>query len=220
MRTFIAAALVGLSSLSSVIAWGPEGTFKFCPPTTHLASNHRLNTPIQKGHRIVATLAQSHLDPRALSAVCSLLGSADGASCYLATVATWADDNRAPWSAPLHFGEGVSDHPPDNCQFPGKDGWMGGERVNVFDAIRNVSSILIDFAASASGSLSSVAGGGGPPQAAQEALKFLIHFLGDMHQPLHLCGRDRGGNDYKVLWDGGVTSACGPFFSSLAVDPY
>jgi hypothetical protein len=35
-----------------------------------------------------------------------------------------------------------------------------------------------------------------------------------MHQPLHLCGRDRGGNGDKVHWDGRVTSAsllC-PFF--------
>ena len=25
-------------------------------------------------------------------------------------------------------------------------------------------------------------------------LRFLVHFVGDMHQPLHLTGRDRGGN--------------------------
>ena len=36
-----------------------------------------------------------------------------------------------------------------------------------------------------------------------EALKFLIHFVGDMHQPLH-CGdrKDRGGNDTKVNYFG------------------
>lgn len=27
------------------------------------------------------------------------------------------------------------------------------------------------------------------------ALRFLVHFVGDMHQPLHLTGRMRGGND-------------------------
>ena len=58
-------------------------------------------------------------------------------------------------------------------------------------------------------SLSSLTAGG--PEAAAEVLKFLIHFLGDMHQPLHLCGPNHGGNDYKVLWDGGVTSVCAPF---------
>lgn len=25
-------------------------------------------------------------------------------------------------------------------------------------------------------------------------LRFLTHFVGDMHQPLHLSGRDKGGN--------------------------
>jgi hypothetical protein len=182
------------------------------PPTPRLSPS----LP-QKGHEIVATLAQSHLDPRALSAVCSILGS-DGnvadanadAPCYLATVATWADKIRfrAHWSAPLHYAEGVSDHPPDNCQFPGNDGWAGAELANVLDAIHNVSSILTDFT---SGSLaSSFMADDGGSGAAEEALKFLIHFVGDMHQPLHLCGRDKGGNGDKVHWDGRVTSACFP----------
>jgi hypothetical protein len=25
-----------------------------------------------------------------------------------------------------------------------------------------------------------------------ESLKFLVHFIGDIHQPLHACGRDKG----------------------------
>jgi hypothetical protein len=119
-------------------------------------------------------------------------------------VATWADKIRfhARWSAPLHFINGNGDHPPKDCRFPGPDGWGGKERANVLDAIHNVSSILTDFV---QGSSSSAAGA---PESAQEALKFLIHFVGDMHQPLHLCGRDRGGNSDKVHWDNRVTSAC------------
>ena len=36
-----------------------------------------------------------------------------------------------------------------------------------------------------------------------EALKFLIHFVGDMHQPLHAGDKkDRGGNDTKVIYFG------------------
>ena len=42
--------------------------------------------------------------------------------------------------------------------------------------------------------------------AAEEAMKFLIHFVGDMHMPLHLTGRERGGNGAKVTFDGRVTS--------------
>lgn len=107
-------------------------------------------------------------------------------------MATWADKNRfhMRWSAPLHYVGATGDHPPDNCLFPGSDGWAGNPRGNVLDAIHNVTSILADFVSG-----SSVASG-----QAQEALKFLIHFMGDMHQPLHLTGRDRGGNSVKVAF--------------------
>jgi hypothetical protein len=124
------------------------------------------------------------------------------APCYLSTVANWADKIRfrAHWSSPLHFVNGKLDHPPDKCGFPGKGGWAGKERANVLDGIHNVSTILTDFAQGPSVAAA--------PELAQEALKFLIHFLGDMHQPLHLCGRDKGGNDIKVHWDNRQTSAC------------
>lgn len=118
-------------------------------------------------------------------------------------MATWADKIRfrARWSAPLHYVGAVSDHPPDNCLFPGTDGWQGNPRGNVLDAIQNVTSILADFV-SVSGSNPGASADAG----AQEALKFLIHFVGDMHQPLHLTGRDRGGNGIKVSFDGRNTS--------------
>jgi len=117
------------------------------------------------------------------------------APCHLSTVANWADKVRLfkRWSAPLHYINGNGDHPPDDCRFPGDDGWEGKERANVLDAITNTSTVLTDFA---QGSTTATAG----PESAQEALKFLIHFVGDMHQPLHLCGRAKGGNDIKVHW--------------------
>jgi hypothetical protein len=35
------------------------------------------------------------------------------------------------------------------------------------------------------------------------ALKFLLHFVGDVHQPLHSSdNHDKGGNDIKVIVDG------------------
>ena len=196
-------------------------------------SNTVLNELSRQGHEIVATIAQSHLDPQVLNSVCSILASDSSIDsdidrparssadppCYLATVATWADQIRwhARWSAPLHFINGVGDHPPDDCRFPGADGWGGGERANVLDAVQNVSSILTEFVSGTSGVIT-----GGAPELAQEALKFLIHFVGDMHQPLHLCGRDRGGNSDKVTFDGRVTSASPvlffPFVFSLFSD--
>jgi hypothetical protein len=35
-------------------------------------------------------------------------------------------------------------------------------------------------------------------------LRFLVHFLGDIHQPLHLTGRDRGGNGGELGTPGSV----------------
>jgi hypothetical protein len=34
------------------------------------------------------------------------------------------------------------------------------------------------------------------------ALRFLVHFMGDLHQPLHLTGRDRGGNGAMFSFEG------------------
>jgi hypothetical protein len=54
-----------------------------------------------------------------------------------------------------------------------------------------------------------------------EALMFLIHFVGDMHQPLHCSdNHDKGGNDIKLefngrqtnlhsVWDGGILARMG-----------
>ena len=40
------------------------------------------------------------------------------------------------------------------------------------------------------------------PDDHSEALKFLIHFLGDITQPLHDEGMDEGGNKINVTWNG------------------
>ena len=39
-----------------------------------------------------------------------------------------------------------------------------------------------------------------------DALKFLVHFIGDIHQPLHDEGLDRGGNQIPVTFDGKATN--------------
>lgn len=171
------------------------------------------------GHEIVATIAQSHLDPQVLDAVCSILSDngisevRGDAPCYLSTVASWADKNRfhMRWSAPLHYVGASGDHPPDNCLFPGSDGWQGNPRGNVLDAIQNVTSILANFASGSSSARANAAASG----LAQEALKFLIHFVGDMHQPLHLTGRERGANGVKVSFDGRSTSTSTPLSALL-----
>ncbi|KAI0030239.1 phospholipase C/P1 nuclease domain-containing protein [Vararia minispora EC-137] len=160
------------------------------------------------GHEIVATIAQMHLQPPVMRHLCAVLSSdADfdrTRPCTLAAIAPWADKIRmhARWSAALHYIGARDDHPPDSCAFPGARGWAGHEDINVLHAIRNVTGILDGFVARGGVRRASAK----EMATASEALKFLVHFVGDMHQPLHLTGRDRGGNGDKVAWNGRVTN--------------
>lgn len=164
-----------------------------------------------------------HLHPSVLPQLCTILAwnsdfnefpsSSDAAapSCHIATIAAWADKIRfrKRWSAGLHYVGAVGDHPSSTCLFPGTSGWAGRDHINVLGGIRNTTEIL-------SGWRYSVKNGARPNiEVMDEALRFLVHFMGDVHMPLHLTGRDRGGNGDKVLFDGRQTSACRfPSFSS------
>ncbi|KAJ7467077.1 phospholipase C/P1 nuclease domain-containing protein, partial [Mycena latifolia] len=160
------------------------------------------------GHEIAATIAQIHLHPSVLPSMCAILNytstNPDEPQCHLAPVATWADKLRYKmrWSAPLHYIGAVDDHPSQTCAFPGTRGWAGKQGGNVLGAIRNVTNILEDSVYYAKAGRTSTS----QYDAANEALKFLIHFMGDMHMPLHLTGRDRGGNSDKVLFSGRQTN--------------
>jgi hypothetical protein len=164
-------------------------------------------TRIVVGHEIVATIAQIHLHPSVFPTLCSVLNysspSPDEPQCHLAPVSTWADKfkYRMRWSASLHYINALDDHPSQTCAFPGARGWGGRQGGNVLSAIRNVTNILEQWVEP-----SDVVAAEYPDDLANEALKFLVHFLGDMHMPLHLAGRDRGGNSQKVRFDGRLTS--------------
>ena len=181
------------------------------------------------GHEIIATIAQIYTEPDVLDKLCRIMNASPGIDfaagdtgdhdngrdaglfglwadrkvrqptdgdwpCHLASVATWADKYkyRMRWSAPLHYIGAVGDHPPDECLFPGPEGWMGRPNINILGGIYNTSNILLDYV---DGEISNV-------ELAQEALKFIVHFIGDLHMPLHLVGRDRGGNSVDVCWEG------------------
>lgn len=182
VNAYALAAAAGLAGLPATLAWGAAG------------------------HEIVATIAQIHLHPTVLYEVCSILypgsdlTSSDGKPpCYLSRVATWADQVRMKpqyrYTASMHYVGATDDHPSETCAFPGERGWAGRKDVNVLGAIRNMTNILEDYTM-----------GMADPSQAEEAMKFLIHYLGDMHMPLHLTGRERGGNGMKVTFDGRVTS--------------
>ncbi|KAF5391814.1 hypothetical protein D9757_001691 [Collybiopsis confluens] len=154
------------------------------------------------GHEIIATIAQIYLHPTVLPALCDILNytssNPNEPLCHLAPVSTWADKfkYRMRWSAALHYVGAKDDYPSETCAFPGEAGWAGRKDINVLGGISNVTSLLDAWV---QGQYSSY-------DMAEEALKFLVHFVGDLHMPLHLTGRDRGGNSIKVQFDGRQTN--------------
>lgn len=89
----------------------------------------------------------------------------------------------------MHYVGAIDDYPSQTCAFPGEHKWAGSPQINVLDAIKNTTSLLQRWS-----------NHDASDEVASEALKFLIHFVGDMHQPLHLTGRARGGNSIGVVF--------------------
>lgn len=129
------------------------------------------------GHSIVAEVAQQRLSEPAGQLVRKLL---NGRS--LASVASWADDYRAshPETEQWHF-----------VDIP--------LNVTTYDAARDCrpNRQSGDCIIAALGRVQKdlrCAGG----QARVHALKFAVHLVGDLHQPLHTVKEKRGGNDIQV----------------------
>lgn len=143
------------------------------------------------GHRIVARLAEAQLTPPARAEVQHLL-EVQGAR-HLSDIAVWADDLRDTDPAlfkrtsRLHF---VNIHSPDCLYAPPRDCANG---QCVVAAIAHYAAILGDRSR--------------PDAERAQALDFVVHFVGDVHQPLHASsGDDAGGNDYQVRWHGRGTN--------------
>lgn len=141
------------------------------------------------GHSVVAALAQRHLSPAAEAEVEHLL-AADHTT-QLADVASWPDQiqddpaQAALWkqTRPLHY---IDFRDPDCDYVPPRD---CVEDRCVVAALPHYIAILGDKSQ--------------PDAARLQALKFVVHFVGDIHQPLHAGYRDDlGGNKYQVQFDG------------------
>ncbi|KDQ19757.1 hypothetical protein BOTBODRAFT_152248 [Botryobasidium botryosum FD-172 SS1] len=140
------------------------------------------------GHRTIGAIAQNYLTPATTQWVTSLLGSAT-----LLDVSTWADDYRSTaagtFSAPFHYIDAL-DSPPSTCNVNySRD---CGSTGCIVSAITNYTS------RAQSTSLSTAQ--------KTDALKFLVHFLGDITQPLHDENIEKGGNGITVLWNGKSTN--------------
>lgn len=139
------------------------------------------------GHATVAYIAQNYLDDTTAAWAKGVLSDTSGS--YLANIASWADSYRATtagkWSAPLHFID-AEDSPPTNCNVDyARDCGSAGCSVS---AIANYTQRVGDARLSKANTA--------------EALKFLVHFIGDVTQPLHDEALDRGGNSITVTFDG------------------
>ncbi len=128
------------------------------------------------GHRVIGKIAEENLSPQAREAITELLGHTD-----LASVGNWADDIKSDpkWdhSHDWHYCtilEGQKYRGP-------KDGGRAVQKVTEFIKLLK------------QGNLSK--------QDQLDVFRFIVHIVGDLHQPLHVGnGTDRGGNDVKVTW--------------------
>ncbi|KAI1181135.1 putative nuclease S1 precursor [Nemania sp. FL0916] len=108
---------------------------------------------------------------------------------YLAGVATWADSIRyTKWgrfSKNFHFID-AKDSPPTYCGVDFRRDCKADGCV--VSSLQNYTSQLLDP--------------GLWPWRRNQAAKFVVHFVGDIHQPLHVEDVARGGNGIHVNWEG------------------
>ena len=137
----------------------------------------------KQGHRMVGDIAQRHLTPVAAAQVAELLQGEPEPS--LAGVASWADDLRRDKPADFERTERwhYVNFPASTCAYVPERDCPGGNCV--IGQIDRWRAVLADRDR--------------PVAERREALKFLVHFTGDAHQPLHNTNRkDKGGNDYQI----------------------
>jgi hypothetical protein len=145
------------------------------------------------GHQVIALIAQSQLTPKAKAEVDRLLALEPGET--LASISTWADERKNPATGPWHY----VNFPRDSCVYDVQRDCPDGHCV--VGAIQKELRIL---------------GSSASDEKRLNALKYIVHFEGDVHQPLHAGYQDdRGGNKYQVqafgkgtnlhaLWDSGL----------------
>ncbi len=133
----------------------------------------------QNGHRATGEIAQNHLSKKAKKEIDKLL---QGKS--LAFVSTYADeiksDSKYREYGPWHYVNLPSGETKYNLATANPDG-------DLLAALKKCKAVLQDESASR--------------EEKEFYLKMLVHFVGDLHQPLHAGrGEDKGGNDIQVRW--------------------
>lgn len=163
------------------------------------------------GHRAIGKIAENHLTSRARDSVKALLGTES-----LADVSTYADEirsqdafkNTGAWHY-INLPLGLSE-----SDFIKKVSTMVDE--NVYSALVRSEHELTDSKSTRDQKIF--------------ALKFIVHLVGDLHQPMHVSREeDKGGNTIQLnyngkgtnlhrLWDSGLIEKQGYTFEQVAVN--
>ncbi|HXT68289.1 MAG TPA: S1/P1 nuclease [Vicinamibacterales bacterium] len=133
------------------------------------------------GHHIVARIAWAQMTPAARERATALL---EGGMDAFVAAATWADEVRQerPETYNWHF---VNIHVSEGKYDAARHCPASDRGDCVIAAIARLRTQVVDASR--------------PASLRAEDLKFLIHFVGDLHQPLHsIDNKDRGGNDVRV----------------------
>jgi len=148
-----------------------------------------------EGHQVIALLAEKHLTPHALAMARKVLADSpidpalsryckEGGSDPLADASTWPDDIRGqrPETAPWHYVDiplGTTQRDVEKFCDP-KESCVTRAITEELATLRSKNS---------------------NPKERADALRFLIHFVGDLHQPLHgATNNDQGGNCVPVAF--------------------
>jgi S1/P1 Nuclease len=135
----------------------------------------------QNGHRVTGAIAEPLLSRKAKTAITAILGNES-----LAEASTWADEMK---SSPEPFWQTTANPWHWVTVPPGKTYAEVGAppEGDAYSALKQFAVTLKDTKAT--------------KEEKQLALRFSIHIIGDLHQPLHVGnGEDRGGNDKKVVF--------------------
>jgi hypothetical protein len=153
-----------------------------------------------EGHRLVARIADTQLTPAAKAKIESILAPGE----TIMSMASWADETRRarPETGPWHYIDiQITDKHLDMARDCPKGDCVIAKIAEFRKALADPNT---------------------PADARREALLFVVHFVGDMHQPLHCSdNHDKGGNDVKVMffdresnlhtvWDSGLIGRMEP----------
>lgn len=132
----------------------------------------------QTGHRVIGEIAEKNLTKKAKRNLEKLLGK-EG----LAMISTFADEIRSDRKynrySTWHYVNFKDGETYENSK--------KNPRGDIIQAIKKCQEVILDKTASRESKIFH--------------LKILVHFVGDLHQPLHVGrGEDRGGNSIKVKW--------------------